>query len=278
MASRPSHDQRRKAPQEILSQEIEDALEELRRPTPGLLISALSAGLDIGFGPLLMAATMTLVGEAVPGLTSALLLSVMYSVGFLFVVLGRSELFTEHTTMAMLPVLDRRASLASLGRLWVLIYVGNLVGCVLFSAFATFVATRLDLADSAAFAELANILVNQGFVTILFAGVLAGWLMGLLTWLVAAARDTVSEILIVFLIASVIGFTHLPHAIAGSVEVLMGLFGSEQITLVAYGRFLLGSTVGNAIGGVVFVSLIKYGHAVRQSAGSPADVDPEELT
>jgi formate/nitrite transporter FocA (FNT family) len=43
------------------------------------------------------------------------------SSGFLFVILGRSELFTEHTTLAVLPVLDGRASLRQLGRLWGLI-------------------------------------------------------------------------------------------------------------------------------------------------------------
>ena len=265
MASAAPVDQPRKAPREILSRQIEDGLEELRRPTTGLLLSAFSAGLDIGFGPLLMVVTMTLVGDTLPESIVAILMSGAYSVGFLFVVLGRSELFTEHTTLAVLPVLDRQASVGSLARLWGLVYVGNLVGGAVFSVFAVVVVTRLDVAETAAFAEVATRMVDHDLLTIVVAGVLAGWLMGLLTWLVSAARDTISRVLIVSLVAGVIGFAHLPHVIAGNVEVLMGLFATSEVTLAAYARFLLGSTIGNAVGGSVFVALIKYGHAVKGS-------------
>lgn len=273
MADKGTVDQSRKTPEEILARQIDVGLEELRRPTSGLLLSALSAGLDIGFGPLLMAVTMTLIGDTLPESIVALLISAMYSVGFIFVVLGRSELFTEHTTLAVLPVLDRQTSLMSLGRLWGLVYVGNLVGSAVFAAFAVFVATRLGVADTHAFVELAMRMVDHDLLTIIVAGVLAGWLMGLLTWLIAAANDTLSRIFIVSLISGVIGFAHLPHVIAGSVEVLLGLFAADQITLADYGRFLLGSTVGNAVGGSVFVAIIKYGHATQQSSDPADDVE-----
>lgn len=274
MGSADPVDLPRKAPHEILSQLIAAGLEELRRPTQGLLLSAFSAGLDIGYGPLLMVVTVTLVGDTLPESIVALLMSAMYSVGFIFVVLGRSELFTEHTTLAVLPVLDRSASLSSLGRLWGLVYVGNLVGGVVFAAFAVVVATRLGVAETEAFVELATRMVDHDLLTIVLAGVLAGWLMGLLTWLVAAARDTLSRIFIVSLVTGVIGFAHLPHIIAGNVEVLLGLFATDQITLASYGKFLLGATVGNAVGGSVFVALIKYGHAIQQTEEEQTDVDP----
>lgn len=270
MADKGSVDQPRKSPEEILGGQITIGLEEISRPTSGLLLSALSAGLDIGFGPLLMAVTMTRVGDTLPESVVALLMAAMYSVGFIFVVLGRSELFTEHTTLAVLPVLDGQASLTSLGRLWALVYVGNLVGGVVFSAFAVVVTTRLGIAETAAFAELATRMVDHGLLTIVLSAVLAGWLMGLLTWLISAANDTLSRIFIVSLVSGVIGFAHLPHVIAGSVEVLLGLFATDQITLADYGRFLLGATLGNAVGGSVFVALIKYGHATK-GGSDPAD-------
>ena len=77
-----------------------------------------------------MGAMLTLMHDALPEPITKLLVANMYSVGFIFVILGRLELFTEHTTLAFLPVLNRRASLRSLGRLWGLIYCSNLVGAM----------------------------------------------------------------------------------------------------------------------------------------------------
>lgn len=95
---------------DILIEEIVQGLGELRRPAGGLLLSGFSAGLDVGFGVLLIGAAITLAGETVSPVGQRLLTANFYSLGFVFVVLGRSELFTEHTTVAVFPVLSRNAS------------------------------------------------------------------------------------------------------------------------------------------------------------------------
>jgi len=226
------------------------------------LLSGLSAGLDIGFGPLFMAVVLTLTAGVYDHATQTLLVSNAYAIGFVFVVLGRSELFTEHTTLAVLPVLDRRSTIRALLRLWGLVYVGNLVGSAVFAVALVWLGPAYGVVGPDALVELAVPLLDHGvFVT--FAGaVLAGWLMGLLSWIVAGADDTASRLLVVWLIAAAIGLAHLPHSIAGSVEVLSGLLTAHVASLV-FVRFLVVSTVGNAVGGVVFVALLKYGHVVR---------------
>jgi formate/nitrite transporter FocA (FNT family) len=65
------------------------------------------------------------------------------------------------------------------------------------------------------------------------------------------------------LIASVIGLARLHHVVVGSVEVLAGLFTGQGVTAEDYGRFLLWTTLGNALGGSFFVALIKYSYAIR---------------
>lgn len=107
-----------KPAREILNSMIEKGTHEIDRDADGLFLSSLSAGLDIGFGPLLMGVILTLSAGSYGDLSTELLLSSAYSVGFIFVILGRSELFTEHTTLAVMPVIDGKASLKSLGRLW----------------------------------------------------------------------------------------------------------------------------------------------------------------
>ena len=247
----------------ILTQQIESGLVELERPASGLLLSAVSAGLDIAFGPLFMAVLLTLVDGAWGAPLTEIAVANMYAIGFLFVVLGRSELFTEHTTLAVLPVLDGRASVGSLARLWGLVYVGNLVGGTIFAVTMVWLAPAYGIVNPAVFAEIATKLIDHGPGLLFAGGVLAGWLMGLLSWLVTASRETVGRIIFVWLIAAAIGLAHLPHSIAGNVEVLAGMLVTPDIGLQDYLRFLLLATVGNVVGGVTFVALLKYGHVVR---------------
>jgi formate/nitrite transporter FocA (FNT family) len=249
----------------ILEQQIQAGVTELERPASNLFLSGLSAGLDVSLSLLLMATMRALTEGTLPHAVSEILVANMYAAGFLFVVLGRSELFTEHTTLAVLPVLDRRASLAQLGRLWGLIYAANLIGAAAFAAFASFIAPRLGIAEPRIFGGIAAGLVGHPGWVILLSGILAGWLMGLLSWLVAASRDTIGQIFIVWLVTFAIGITHLHHSIVGTAEVLAGVFSGQGADLADFGRFLLFATLGNVIGGFVFVALIKWGHAHSKS-------------
>ncbi|MFB6077904.1 MAG: formate/nitrite transporter family protein [Halarchaeum sp.] len=247
---------------DVLARQIRSGLNELERPADGLLLSALSAGLDIGFGPLFMAAVLALTAGVYDEATRTLLVSNAYALGFVFVVLGRSELFTEHTTLAVLPVLDRRSSVASLLRLWGLVYAGNLVGATIFAVAMWWLAPAYGIADAGVLVELARPLLDHGAFATFMGALLAGWLMGLLSWLVAAADGTLARLAVVWLIAAAIGLAHLPHSIAGTVEVLAGVLVAHVEPFV-FVRFLVVATAGNAVGGVVFVALLKYGHVVR---------------
>ncbi len=267
--SRNKEDEKGEEPQKsyetILEQEIAAGLTELERPAKALLLSGLSAGLDVSLGLLLMAVVHTLTDGVLSKPVSEILVALTYASGFLFVVLGRSELFTEHTTLAVLPVLDRRASLKQLGRLWGLVYVANQIGAAAFAAFLVFLGPRLGIIEPRVFGEIASGLVEHPGWVILLSGVLAGWLMGLLSWLVAASRDTIGQIFIVLLVTTAIGLCHLHHAVVGTAEVLAGVFSGQGATLADFGKFLLWATLGNMLGGFFFVALIKFGH-IRSSS------------
>ncbi|USZ69997.1 formate/nitrite transporter family protein (plasmid) [Halorussus salilacus] len=233
------------------------------REWSGLVLSGFSAGLDIGFGPLLMAVFLTLSEGGYGDIGTELLLASAYAVGFIFVIIGRSELFTEHTTLAVMPVLDGQATLRELGRLWGLVYVGNIVGGAAFTALVVTMFPSLGVADPEAFGTIAHKLVDHDLDWLFVAGILAGWLMGLLAWLITAAQETVSRLLIIWLVTASIGILHLPHSIAGNVEVLFGVFVSPEVSVLDYAKFLSLATLGNAVGGGVFVGLLKYGHVTR---------------
>ena len=121
----------------------------------------------------------------------------------------------------------------------------------------------LGVASPEAFGTIAHKLVDHDLTWLFVAGILAGWLMGLLAWLITAAQETVSRLLIIWLVTASIGILHLPHSIAGNVEVLFGVFLSPRVSLMDYAAFLSLATLGNAVGGAVFVGLFKYSHVVR---------------
>lgn len=272
-----SADEEQRSYRQILLRQVTQGEGELERPTIGLLLSGLSAGLDVGFSVFLMAVMFTLVGDQFPPAVLDILLANLYSVGFIFVIIGRSELFTEHTTLAVFPVLARRAKLSALIRLWILVYVSNLVGATIFAFVVTQIGSGLGVTSPQAYQHLAQTMVQHSALMILLSGVLAGWLMGLLSWLVKAARETTSQLFIVWLVASAIGLGHLHHCIVGSVEVLSGLFAGQQISLADFWHFLVWTTLGNAIGGVLLVSVLKFSHSVNAGKEAPAEEVSESL-
>jgi formate/nitrite transporter FocA (FNT family) len=235
----------------------------MNRERSGLLLSGLSAGLDIGFGPLMMAVVLTLSEGGFGNLPTEMLLASVYSIGFMFVILGRSELFTEHTTLAVIPVLDEKASVQQLARLWGLVYLGNIAGGFLFTLLVLPLMPGLGVVSPEAFETIALKLVTHEVQWLLIGGLFAGWLMGLLAWLITAAQETTSRLLLVFIVTGTIGLLHLPHSIAGNVEVLFGLLISSAVSPLDYLTFLALATVGNAFGSGIFVALLKYGHVVR---------------
>jgi formate-nitrite transporter family protein len=198
-----------------------------------------------------------------------------YSVGFILVMLGRSELFTEHTALATLPVLDGRSSVRDLGRVWSVVFTGNLCGAFLFAVALYVLGPAMGAVEPWAFAKMATDLVGHPWWVILLSGVLAGWLMGDLGWVVAASRDTISQVVCVGVITSAIGLAQLHHVVVGSAEVAVGLLAGAT-SLGDFFLFLALAGMGNALGGVIFVAIIKYGHAIRtENAREDVALDKE---
>ncbi|MBS2038253.1 formate/nitrite transporter family protein [bacterium] len=254
-----SDEQAKKTGEEILAVQRQEARTEMERPALGLALSGLSAGLDVGFSLLVIAVLSSLLGESSRPIRE-LACSLGYSIGFLFVILGRSELFSEHTTMDILPVLNGEKSLLSLVRLWVIVFCSNLVGATAFAWAAAGIGPALGIFPSSILEDLARPLVSFPSGVLFASSVFAGWLMGLLGWLVAASKETISQILIVVLVTGCIGLCHFHHCIAGSVDVLAAIFAGESIGWGDFLHFLTFTTLGNALGGAIFVALIKHGH------------------
>lgn len=245
---------------EILGEQIEAGLKEFDRSNVGLFMSSFAGGLEIGFSVLLMGTIYTLFGSQMAPETLKMALALCYPLGFIFVIIGRSELFTEHTALAVIPLLNGSVNLKQLFGLWGLVYFGNLIGGFLFSVILINVGPDVGFIKQEAFYHLAHELVSYDWSTILMSSLFAGWMMGLLGWLVTSSQETISRIFVVILVTAVIGLAGLHHCIVGSIEVFSGMLSSSEISLADYFKFQIWATLGNALGGVIFVAVLKYSH------------------
>ena len=188
-----------------------------------------------------------------------------YTLGFLIVILGRQQLFTENTVTAIVPLLDdpnKRDTLLRVARLWIVVLATNVLGALLFAlglahtdAFAPEV--------KAAFLELGRQALSYDFLTILVKGIFAGWLIALMVWLLPAAER--SRVSVIIIITYIVGVAGLSHIIAGSVEALYAVVSGAATWGHYFVGFLLPVFIGNSIGGVLLVSILNYGQVAPEA-------------
>ena len=257
----------------IFYNQLQEGMRTLERPAAGQFVSSVSCGLDISLGPFMMIAMMTTLSGAVEDPFVKVVMPVLYTFGFIFVILGRSELFTEHTTLAVLPILDGRDSISNLARLWTLVYSGNIVGGAVAAVFGGWAVVALGVVEPQYLVETGMTFIRLSPEGVFAGAILAGWLMGLLSWILTSVGDTISRIAVIVAVTYCIGFAHMPHCVAGNIEVIAAMMAGAPISVAQWGQFLAITTVGNAVGGVVFVSLVKYGHVTFGSESPDLDRD-----
>jgi formate/nitrite transporter FocA (FNT family) len=151
-------------------------------------------------------------------------------------------------------------SLKDLFILWGVVYAGNLIGGFVFSLGYVHVAPYIGIVNKEVLHDLAYNFLNYESWIILMSALLAGWMMGLLGWLVTSSQETISRMLVIIFVTFTIGLAGLHHCIVGSIEIFSGLLASPDITILDYLKFQFWATLGNSIGGAVFVAVLKYSH------------------
>lgn len=232
---------------------------QLRRPTSALAWSALAAGLSMGFS---LVAQGLLQANLPEQPWSSIVASLGYSVGFVIVVLGRQQLFTENTLTVILPLLSHssRAVFLQVVRLWSVILLCNLTGAALFALVIGQIQIFSDQVQIA-FTEIGLAALHSGTLETLCQAVFAGWLIALMVWLLPAAEA--SQFWVIILITSLVGLAEFPHSIAGSVEVLYLVMTGAATWTQYFGQFLAPTLLGNIIGGVSLVAALNHAQVAR---------------
>ncbi|MEX6507791.1 formate/nitrite transporter family protein [Jiella sp. M17.18] len=240
--------------EEIFARVLSTADDELDATNKYLFWSGLGAGGAIGLTFLARVVFTDAAHEAEPGLLGNLL----YPVGFLIIVLGRYQLFTENTLTPVVLVLTKIASLRNLLRLWTVVLVANLVGAIgvaaLLGYFDVLSPERLKKA-----LEISRHAYETGWGSLFSKGMIAGWIVAAMVWLVHGGRDTVSKILFVWVLMYFVGVGGFFHVITSSVEVFFLAFRAPDVAfLPLFPNFVLPVLLGNIVGGVTFVAVLNY--------------------
>ena len=221
-------DESRRHPDDTLHQAVKDGLEQLYRRGWSLFLSSIAAGLILGFTALLVAVTAEAAAALNPPQWGRLLTALVYPIGYIICILSGTQLFTEHTATAVYPVLDGKAPLSRLLRLWLIVIVGNLLGT--FVSAALLKAAETVVQGAAGYIQIGRHVVDVDTLPLLAGAVLAGWLMAQAAWLVTSSAHTSGQILAIYGVTFVIGVGGLHHSIAGTNEWLIASFVSEHGT------------------------------------------------
>jgi formate/nitrite transporter FocA (FNT family) len=236
---------------------------ELRRTSMSLAWSALAAGLSMGFS----LATEGLLTAALPDASWSRLISKLgYGMGFVIVVLGSQQLFTENTLTVMLPLLVRRdwATFRNVLRLWGVVLLGNLLGAFVFAWAAG--NTNLFPAElKESFRSIGQHSFANPFATTTLRGITAGWIIALMVWLLPFGES--ARLWIVLILAWLIGVLGAPHVVAGSLDAFYLVATGERSVGECLTRHVLPTLVGNMIGGISLVAAFGHAQFARSTHG-----------
>jgi formate/nitrite transporter FocA (FNT family) len=233
---------------------VQQGEDELARPLGSLFWSGLAAGIT-------MMASVSMQGALHRRLPDApwreLVAGLGYPLGFMIVILGRMQLFTEHTSVAVLPLMRER-TLANLGRtlrLWGIVFFGNVLGAAIVAAGCIYLKFQSPQMTDAML-DVSARLFDKGPLEMLLQAIPAGFLIASVAWIRSAADDSSFWIILILTYAiAICGFT---HVIAGACEAFLLLWSGNADAGWVLGTFLLPALAGNIIGGTGLFAMLAH--------------------
>lgn len=240
---------------EIHQAVTEEGADELNRPASSLFWSALAAGIVV---------TNSLIAEGI--LESSipevewrnLLVSLGYSVGFVIVILGRMQLFTESTISAILPFVSQPSMHRGLKtiRLWTIVILGNFLGTAIAAAIlSSGLVGKIEHFD--AMIQLSKAILERDMISTFLNAIPAGFVIAILAWTLPNARNG-SAFWVILVLTWLIGAGGYTHSIVGSAEAFLLLFNGHSTVQFTVLNFLVPAALGNLLGGAGIFALLAH--------------------
>lgn len=242
---------------------------ELRRPSSALFWSGVSAGLAISTSVIAKGFLVSVLPHTE---WTPIISNFGYTIGFLIVILGRMQLFTENTITPVLTLLHRPSldNFLATARLWSIVLAANLLGCLISAALLVYVRIVPD-PQMQAIQEISRHYAAISPLQHLAWGMPAGFLIAALVW-VLPRLDDAGEVLMIIVLTYVIGLGGLSHVVAGSTELFVEMLEGELPLVDVLLRGILPALAGNVLGGTGIFAALTYAQVreeVRPPTGSP---------
>ncbi len=251
-----------------------------KMPLINNLIMAFFAGAYIGFGSLLAIKVAGNIPVEQWGNLTRLIFGGVFPVGLLLVLVAGADLFTGNCMYLPSAVIHKKCSVGGLLRSWVVSYAGNLIGSICIAYFLGLLGGVLfdAAADGgrplAVYAvKLANAKCSLPFDVAFLRGIGCNWLVCLAIYISLTASDGISKVALIWPPITAFVALGFEHSVANMTFIPLGIYLGQSdiyinnavalpaLTADWYGFFvtnLIPVTLGNIVGGMVFVGMLYY--------------------
>ena len=264
----------RALPRDIWDESFEEGERRMKRRMLGQASTGLLGGFDVMMGLLVVIVLTGALSTVTTGELAHAIGALPFGLAFVFLTIGRAELFTENFFVPVAAVLAGRGSKRELGRMWTAAIVFNFVGIIVLAAILTIDGVLPQSALDAA-GDLGDKFVGRGFVDGLASAIIAGTAMTLFTWLSLAARSETTQVLAALLVGYVLLLPVLNHVVVSFGELMIAIFaGTTEAGLWDICWRIAVAATGNTIGGIGFITATR----LVQVSGEPHDAEHAKKT
>ena len=243
-------------PIEVIDIAIDNGNKKTVIPTPRLLILSILAGAYIALG-----GTLSLIaGYGFPDAPAALqkiISGCVFPIGLILIVVLGGELFTGNNAMLIPAYTKGHYGVGAILRNWTIVYFGNFIGAL---AFAWLMVYLSDLTASepyhSAIIRVAETKVSLSWLVVFLRGIGANWCVCLAVWLALSGRRLVEKMIACWLPVMAFVVLGYEHCIANMFFIPLGMMEGAEVSIQAlFIDNLIPATIGNIIGGALFVGM-----------------------
>jgi nitrite transporter NirC len=242
---------------EGFSKVAEKKLAALKRAPGGFFVACMLAGAYVGLGIILI---FTL-GSQVPAEAQKLVMGATFGIALTLVVIAGAELFTGHTMFMALRLFQGKGGMGDVAATWSMTWIGNLVGAlVLVWLFAAGGGGGLLASPDTLVMKIAAAKMNAPAVSLVARAILCNWLVCLALWMSARVDSDTAKCIVIFWCLLAFIASGFEHSVANMTLLGLALAGNhpETVSVAGFARNLGWVTLGNVIGGAVFVAGAYY--------------------
>jgi formate/nitrite transporter FocA (FNT family) len=255
-------------PEEIFEKSRREGERRLQRPLAEVVATALAAGFDITAGVILLAVLSSALQSHFGSEAASVAGALGFGVGFIFLIVGRGELFTENF-LVPLAGLHRKPRNAwwKIVELWTVSPLFNIAA----GAVIALIVTTHGVLPPGSGRELVDVTQKihaNGTLTLFTSAVFAGGLITAMTWFVEGHDSVGIRLTVAWVTGVFLAVAHLNHVIVATIELIFGIrYGAHIPWSFAAGNFFL-AAAGNLVGGIGLVTLNRFTQARAGSTSS----------